>query len=317
MSEQISLSKPLVSCVVTCYKKIPYLYEAIDSVLMQDYPRIELLVTDDGTENFPTQEVSDYIERKKGPGIERYVVFHHEVNVGTVKNMNGMLNIAQGDYFINLDGDDVFFDPSVISKVVKRFLDTNADLLSCGRFLCDTQLNPIKRLPDQDDMRAVRKLNTAKKQFHSFTVFRFYNIASGSAMYFSRACMEQVGKFDEAYRQWQDGPWLTRYVQLGKKIPCAYDIIAVKYRDGGVSNNKKLNLDSSKHLSKDWRHFIDQYTRNDKTNPYVFRRRYYVFSNRWDACESKGQRVRLLLLYPERGLHLLSRKIKKIFQRKQ
>ncbi len=32
MSEQISLSKPLVSCAVTCNKKIPYLYEAIDSV---------------------------------------------------------------------------------------------------------------------------------------------------------------------------------------------------------------------------------------------------------------------------------------------
>lgn len=318
MSEQISLSKPLVSCVVTCYKKIPYLYEAIDSVLMQDYPRIELLVTDDGTENFPTQEVSDYIERKKGPGIERYVVFHHEVNVGTVKNMNGMLIIAKGDYFINLDGDDVFFDSSVISKVVQRFLDTKADLLSCGRFLCDTQLNPIKLLPDQDDLRAAKKLNTAKKQFHSFTVFRFHNIASGSAMYFTRACLERVGQFDEDYRQWQDGPWLTKYLQLGNSIiPCAYDIIAVKYRDGGVSNNKKLNLESSRHLSKDWRLFIDQYTRNDKTNPYVFRRRYYVFSNRWDSCKSRGDRIKLLMLYPERAMYLLSKKIQKFILKKK
>ena len=90
MNDHATNKLPLVSCVVTCYKKVPYLIEAIDSVLMQDYPRIELLVTDDGTVDFPSEEISNYIEKKKGPGIERYVVFHHEVNVGTVKNMNGI-----------------------------------------------------------------------------------------------------------------------------------------------------------------------------------------------------------------------------------
>lgn len=317
MTNTTANNYPLVSCVVTCYKKVPYLYEAIASVLMQDYPRVELLVTDDGTADFPTGEICEYIERNKGPGIENYVVFHHEVNVGTVKNMNGMLKIARGDYFVNLDGDDAFYDSSVISKVICRFQETTADLLSCGRMLCDTQMNPIKQLPDPDDVIAAKKLNTAKKQFHSFAVFKFHNIASGSAMYFSRECMERVGMFDDSYRQWQDGPWLTKYVQLGKAIPTAYDILAVKYRDGGVSNNKKLNLDSSTHLAKDWRHFIDQFTVADRWSPYVFRRRYYVFSQRWDNCKSRAQQMRLLLCYPERAISMLFQKTKKLFRKKK
>lgn len=309
MNDHATNKLPLVSCVVTCYKKVPYLIEAIDSVLMQDYPRIELLVTDDGTVDFPSEEISNYIEKKKGPGIERYVVFHHEVNVGTVKNMNGMLEISRGEFFVNLDGDDAFFDASVISSVVRRFRETNADLLSCGRMLCDMQMNPIRKLPDPDDMIAIKKLNTARKEFHSFAVFRFHNIASGSAMYFSRSCMERIGMFDESYRQWQDGPWLTKYVQQGKMIPTAYDIIAVKYRDGGVSNNKKENLESSNHLSKDWRRFIDQFTASDRSNPYVVRRRYYVFYNRWDRSNNNLQKLRLLLLYPERACRILWGKI--------
>ena len=315
MTERNDSNFPLVSCVVTCYKKVPYLYEALESVLKQDYPRIELLVTDDGTEGFPTEEIRAYIANNKGGGIERYVVHHNEVNVGTVKNMNGMLEISEGDYFINLDGDDVFYDNTVISQVVQRFRETNVDLLSCGRMLCDTQMKPIKLLPDQNDIPVITKLNTAKKQFHSFAVFRFHNIASGSAMYFSRACMERVGMFDESYRQWQDGPWLTKYVQQGKMIPTAYDIVAVKYRDGGVSNNKKLNLESSKHLSKDWRHFIDQFTVSDRSSPYVLRRRYYVFYNRWDQSKNIFQKMWLLLLYPERACNILWSKVKRVKKR--
>ena len=161
---------PLVTCIITCYQKFNYLFEAIDSVLIQNYPRIELLITDDGSDNFPEKAVNDYINLNKGSNIERVVIHHNVKNLGTVRNINGMLAVSQGDYFINLDGDDVFYNADVFSKVVKRFIDTNTDFLPCSRLQCDENLQPIQVLPTDKEKQAILKMDTAKKPFDSFCV---------------------------------------------------------------------------------------------------------------------------------------------------
>lgn len=41
--------KDMVSVILLSYNSGDYLYEAIDSIIKQDYPLIELIVTDDGS----------------------------------------------------------------------------------------------------------------------------------------------------------------------------------------------------------------------------------------------------------------------------
>jgi len=56
------LKRKLFSVLLVSYKNLPYIYDAINSVLDQDYPDIELIICDDGTEEFQEKEYADYIK---------------------------------------------------------------------------------------------------------------------------------------------------------------------------------------------------------------------------------------------------------------
>lgn len=43
----------LISISILTYRNYRYLYEALESVFSQDYSNIELIVSDDGSDNFP------------------------------------------------------------------------------------------------------------------------------------------------------------------------------------------------------------------------------------------------------------------------
>ena len=52
---------PLFTIILVLYKKFDNVYQALDSVFCQTYQNIELIVTDDGSPNFPIKEINEYI----------------------------------------------------------------------------------------------------------------------------------------------------------------------------------------------------------------------------------------------------------------
>lgn len=303
--------KQLVSCLILSYKKIPCLYSAIDSALMQDYPRMELLIGDDGTDAFPQTEIEQYICAHKGINLEKFTVCHHPQNIGTVRNINSLLQMAAGDIFMTLSGDDEFYDQTVFSRVVQRITETGTDLLACARMRCSEALEPIEVIPNEKQRIHIRTLDTAEKQFKAFITFDFSEIASGSAMYYTRAHIAQYGLFDEQYRLWEDGPRLTQYVQSGKMIPTAYDIVSIRYRDGGISNHTQYHSPAKKQLGEDHMRFIRLMLLPNKKGTNLKRRRRYISEYQWSLCNTRLQRVKVLLLYPEKGLAIARHKVKK------
>ena len=47
--ERMTENKPLVSVIIPVYNVLPYLREALDSVINQTYKNLEVLITDDGS----------------------------------------------------------------------------------------------------------------------------------------------------------------------------------------------------------------------------------------------------------------------------
>ena len=115
---------PLISVMIGVYNAEPYLAEAIESVLAQDYEPLELVVVDDGS-NDGSAEVA-----KSFPQVN----YFFQDNAGNGAARNRAVEAATGDLFAFVDADDRFTpgkltlqkaaldaDPAlVLSSAVKR-----------------------------------------------------------------------------------------------------------------------------------------------------------------------------------------------------
>src|SRR5690606_24202145 len=80
------MNSPLVSLIILSYNNTEYLYGMLDSILKQDYGRIELIIYDDGSDKFPAKAINEYINHREGRKFERTFIHHYTTNLGTVKN---------------------------------------------------------------------------------------------------------------------------------------------------------------------------------------------------------------------------------------
>ncbi|MGL4367558.1 MAG: glycosyltransferase family 2 protein [Brevinemataceae bacterium] len=103
---------PILSIIIPTYNRKNMLKRAINSVLSQDYPYIEVIVSDnastDGTDIL-MQEYSDD---------SRVVYIRNSENIGPVKNGQQAYQKATGKYFMILCDDDYMGDSTIFSKAV-------------------------------------------------------------------------------------------------------------------------------------------------------------------------------------------------------
>lgn len=99
---QTFVSPPLVSVGCAVYNGAATLRRALDALVQQDYPRIEIILCDDGSTDDSRAICRDYATRF--PFI-RYV--ENEKNLGLIGNFNQLFQLSTGKYFFWADQDDV------------------------------------------------------------------------------------------------------------------------------------------------------------------------------------------------------------------
>jgi len=123
-----SSKKPKVTIVIPTYNQEKYIAQAIESALKQDYPHIEVVLSDDCSTDSTPKIAKEYIKDK------RFRYFRNKKNLGRVANYRKSLyEYAKGDYYLNLDGDDFLIDDSYISKAVEIFLKDKCIVMVMAR----------------------------------------------------------------------------------------------------------------------------------------------------------------------------------------
>ncbi|MDJ0712607.1 MAG: glycosyltransferase [Prochloraceae cyanobacterium] len=103
--------KPLVSIIINNYNYGRFLTEAIDTSLNQIYPKVEVIVVDDGSTDNSREIVSNY---------ESKIVPVFKENGGQASAFNAGFAASKGEILCFLDSDDVFLD-SKVAEVVEIF----------------------------------------------------------------------------------------------------------------------------------------------------------------------------------------------------
>jgi len=112
-------SQVKVSVIIPCYNQGKWLWDAIDSVLVQDMDDFEIIVVNDGSTDPITNRIVASIEH---PKITALMI----ANQGLAGARNEGINQAKGCYILPLDADDRFH-PSYLrkaSEVLDQFPDT-------------------------------------------------------------------------------------------------------------------------------------------------------------------------------------------------
>lgn len=256
---------PLVSCCILSYNNTHFLPEVIETVSEQDYPNIEIIICDDCSKTFPN-DITTLLD-KTG---REYLIIRNEMNQGTVRNINNGCKAAKGKIILTLAADDLLNGNTVISEVVRVQKLTGDEMFACRRQLCEKEtMEPIALIPTDKEIELITKMDNPEKQFVALATRQFYHMASGSCMCYTKALLEQVGYFDEDYMLVEDAPFLLKYLQQGKMIKTHYDIVSIKYRDGGISNsgiprNSKIFKDGTLMYTKDILPFVDSLDQKTK-----------------------------------------------------
>ena len=177
----MSASGPLVSIVIPSFNHSAYLAAAIDSVLGQDYPRVELIVLDDGSTDGSAAILDRYGTR-----------FHWErqPNQGQAATMNRGWRMAKGEILGYLGADDLLLPQAVSTSVSALRRNPQAVAVYCDFILIGPDSAPIRRVraPRFDYRQMVTRLICHP----------------GPGAFFRRAAFEQAGEWRGAYRQYGD-----------------------------------------------------------------------------------------------------------------
>jgi glycosyltransferase involved in cell wall biosynthesis len=184
------VTTPLVSVVINVYNGVPYLSEAIDSVLAQTYRNRELIVVDDGSEDGTGELVAGY-----GDAV-RYVR-QPRGGIGSARNRG--LEHAGGEYFAFLDADDRFVPDKLERQLAAFEADPELDMVfgHMSEFLS----------PDLDPGLAARIRPPVQD-----APWRMTNL-----MVVKRDSFQRVGPFSTALKVGVGVDWYARASEAGLK----------------------------------------------------------------------------------------------------
>jgi hypothetical protein len=118
-------STPLVSIGMPVRNGEPYLQDAINSLLDQDFKDFELLISDNASEDGTPDICHSFAQRD-----DRIVYQRLPENIGASRNFDRVLSLASAPYFMWAAHDDRW-DPRFISMCLDR-LEGDPDAVSCA-----------------------------------------------------------------------------------------------------------------------------------------------------------------------------------------
>lgn len=112
----------LISVVMACYNAAPFVREAVDCVLGQTCPEVELIVVNDGSTDGSGDILRAYGDR---------IRLIEQANAGPYPARNAGLAAARGAFVAFLDADD-WWEPHALQRMYDALVATDADVAYCG-----------------------------------------------------------------------------------------------------------------------------------------------------------------------------------------
>ncbi len=180
-SNSTEINSSYVSIVIPAFNHGKYLSEAINSVLEQDYPKVELIVLNDGS----TDSTENILQKYRNK-----FYWETQKNIGQANTLNKGWGIAKGGILSYLSADDTLEKNAVSTSLKALNANDSIVMTYCDFKLVDENSNIIKISKRQ------------KYNFHEMVVN--LNCIPGPGVFFKRSSYEKAGPWNPKYRQMPD-----------------------------------------------------------------------------------------------------------------
>lgn len=224
---------PLISVIIPVYKVENYLHKCVNSVLIQNFKDIQVILVNDGSpDNCPT--ICDEIAQADA----RVIVIHKD-NGGSSDARNVGIRNANGDYLMFLDSDDYWQGKDCLKNLVNSIELNQADVTLYGCKDVSLISNTAVVSRGSYDITAIKKnKETAIKSLFETGHFP----GSAWVVTIKRSFVLQNKLFFETGIKAEDVDWLINVFVHGKTFDAVNDsfYMYIKNRPGSITNTSDL-----------------------------------------------------------------------------
>ena len=243
----------MVTTVITSYNKGPYLGEAIESALCQDYAPQEIIVVDDGSTD-DTRRVAESFGQR--------IRYHYQRNQGPAGAKNRGISLGTGEYVAFLDGDDRW-RPGKLRRQIELLAKNPRVGVAYG------PAATISSIADEPPTPRSCVSNFYRGQVLDELIVR--NFVPFSSAVMRRRCIDDAGMLDDRLRIADDYEFWLRIA-----IQCEFDFvdeIVVDYRVGIDQIGTRVGSGEYYGCAiQIQREFVDRFFGGKYPRPDVFRR---------------------------------------------
>lgn len=215
------MSTPRISVVVITYNSSKYVLKTLESVKNQDYPNLELIVSDDCSTDDTFKICKKWVS-DNATSFCRSVVVQTEKNGGICVNYNRGLREVQGQWVKYIAGDDILL-PHCISTFVSELYSNSDKIMICGtvHFSSSEEKEERHLLPLSFEVLDAR----GQERF----LVRNGTIIEGPTLFLETDTLRKLGGFEECYPFIEDWPLCMKYLSNEYHIRVVDDYL-IRYR---------------------------------------------------------------------------------------
>lgn len=210
-----------VSVVITTYNHSQFLPEAIQSVILQNYPAYEIIVVDDGSTDDTNKIVSSF----------HNVKYIYQINKGLSSARNTGWKFCSGEYVIFLDADDRLL-PQALESGLNSFNENPEAVFTAGHFRF-INAGGIYR-------NEYNQIFVETDKYAAFLNGNF--IGMHAAVMYRRSILQTFNGFDENLRACEDYDLYLRITAKYKMISHRQIVAEYRIHSNNMSGNYKLML---------------------------------------------------------------------------
>lgn len=212
-------TKPLISVLMPNYNGMPYLKEAVESVLKQTCKNFEFIIINDAS----TDGSWKYLKSLKD---KRIRLLKNNKNSGLAASLNTALKVTKGDYVARMDADDISLPKRFETQL--KFLESHSDVGLCGTW--------AEKISEKGKKVGVIKYPTSYKIIKK--VLPYYNPVIHPSWLAKKEVYQRLQGYGVDYNGAEDYEFLLRARNLFRiaNLPK----ILLKYRVSSTSQSKVM-----------------------------------------------------------------------------